>query len=82
MSNEELLARALADELRPWLERIKALEVKTIEQAAELRLIKEMALENYREKRVQNASIPGDRTGLTFPGERARVVCLASKGAA
>jgi hypothetical protein len=58
-TNEEMIAHAIADELRPWLDRIKQLEVKTIEQAAELRVLKELALSSRDEKH------------FLFPGERA-----------
>jgi len=50
VSNEEILARALADELQPWLERIKALEVANIERGAEIRLLKELVLGNRDQK--------------------------------
>jgi len=49
MSNEQFLARAIADELRPWLERIKQLETSNIELRAELRLVKELTFNNYRD---------------------------------
>ena len=51
MSNEEMLARTIADELRPWLERIKQLEVSNIELRAELRLVKELTFNNYRDEK-------------------------------
>jgi hypothetical protein len=60
MSNEEMLAHAIADELRPWLERIKQLETENIGLRAEFRLLKELAL-NYRDDK--------HTPGLTFPGE-------------
>ena len=49
MTNEEMIVRALADELRPWFERIKQLEASNIELRAELRLVKELTFNNYRD---------------------------------
>jgi hypothetical protein len=60
MSNEEMIARSIADELRPWLERIKQLEAANIEKGAEIRLLKELLL-NYRdEKRAPDLMSPGE----------------------
>jgi hypothetical protein len=58
MSNEEMLARAIADELRPWLERIKQLEAANIEKGAEIRLLKEFLLRD--EKRAPDLMFPGE----------------------
>ena len=49
MSNEEILARALAEELRPWFERIKQLEASNIERGAEIRLLKELVLNSQKQ---------------------------------
>src|SRR5215472_12379644 len=38
LTNEEMLAKALADELRPWLARIKALETETAVQQRRIEL--------------------------------------------
>jgi hypothetical protein len=48
MTNKEMLARAIADELRPWLQRIRQLEVSNIEKGAEIRLLRELII-NYRD---------------------------------
>ena len=49
MSNEEMIASVIVGELRPWLERIKQLETQVIETRAELRLVKELTFNNYRD---------------------------------
>jgi hypothetical protein len=56
MTNEEIVASAFAEILKPWLERIKQLETKSIEQGAELRLLKELTLRDEK------------HTSLLFPG--------------
>ena len=48
LTNEEMLAKALADELRPWLERIRQLETRDIEKGAEIRLLRELVLSEKR----------------------------------
>jgi hypothetical protein len=59
MTNEEMLARAIADELRPWLERIKQLEAANIEKGAEIRLLKELVL-NYEKRAPDHLVFPGE----------------------
>jgi len=51
LTNEEMLAKALADELRPWFERIKQLEAENIGLRAEFRFLKELTLNNYRDEK-------------------------------
>jgi hypothetical protein len=58
MSNEETIARELVNELRPWLDRIKRLEEKIIDQAAELRVLKELTF---------NLQKPGDAKAWDGP---------------
>jgi hypothetical protein len=79
MSNEEMIAKALAEELRPWLERIKELEVKAIATGAELRLMKELL---FRDEKHSPA--PGDAGGAPWrgPGRDKNVTRLPIKGAA
>jgi hypothetical protein len=58
MTNEEMIAQAVADILKPWLERIKQLESRDIERGAELRLLKELVL-NYSDAQARpTKSIP------------------------
>ena len=65
LTNEEMLAKALADELRPWLERIKQLETENAVQHRRIELLEilnvdlkaEVKAMSYREKRVDTLDI-------------------------
>ena len=69
MSNEEMLAKALAGELRPWLERIKALETENAVQQRRIELLEmtnidptaEVKAMGYRDKGASIVEAPAWR---------------------